>query len=311
MQWRFLILFVVIPIYIPFLYKRCKKGAWMSVLISILSVALAVYIGLGLMLFIFQPRMIFFPRSGHDYRPEDVGLEYQSVTLTTSDGMQLDAWYIHVSNAEYTVLFCHGNAGNISHRLDTLMVFRDLGLSCLIFDYRGYGRSDGSPSEQGFYLDAHAAWNWLTQTQQIPPDKIILFGRSLGGSVAARLAADLAQQQSPPPAGLVLESCFTSVADMGKHYYPCLPVKWFVRFRFDTLNALRDIHTPVLVIHSPDDEIVPYKFGQQLYENARQPKIWASLSGSHNEGFAQDFQTYNAIWIDWIQLLKKPDITDL
>lgn len=307
MQWRFLILFAVIPIYIPFLYKRVKKGAWMSVLISILTVIAAIYLGLILLLYIFQPRMVFFPSGEHAWRPEEVGLEYESVQLTASDGVQLDAWYLPAPDAEYTVLFCHGNAGNISHRLDTLRVFQDCGLSCLIFDYRGYGRSQGSPSEKGLYLDARAGWDWLTRDRQIPPDKIILFGRSLGGSVAAQMAADLARRQSPPPAGIVLESTFTSVVDMGKHYYPWLPIRWFARFHFNTLSALKDVQSPVLVLHSPDDDIVPYKFGQKIYENAPQPKSFVQLAGSHNEGFAQDLQAYKTIWKNWIQSLKIPD----
>jgi fermentation-respiration switch protein FrsA (DUF1100 family) len=310
MPWRFLILLIVIPVYIPFLYKRFKKGRWMSVLLSILSVALAVYVGLIVLLYIFQSRMIFYPYRPHDYRPEEVGLPYQSVQLTASDGLHLDAWYIPAEEAEFTVLFCHGNAGNISHRLDTLLLFHDLGLNCLIFDYRGYGRSEGRPSEQGVYRDAHAAWDWLTEQQQIPPGRILVFGRSLGGSVAARLAADLAEQNSPPPAALVLESAFTSVTDMGKHYYPWFPIRWFARFQFDTVDAVKRVQSPILVIHSPEDEIVPFKFGQKLYESASQPKVFAQISGTHNEGFLEDFQTYKMLWRKWIQSLKKPDNQD-
>lgn len=306
MQWRFLILFIVIPIYIPFLYKRAKKGAWMSVLLSILTVVLAVYVGLALLLYIFQPRMIFFPYRDHLYRPEDVGLEYESVRLTASDGIRLDAWYIPAPDAEFTVLFCHGNAGNISHRLDSLMFFRDLGLNCLIFDYRGYGRSQGSPSEQGLYSDARAGWDWLTQDRQVPPDRIILFGRSLGGTVAANLAAELAGQKIQP-AGLALESSFTSVIDMGKHYYPWLPIKWVARFKFNAISAVQNVQSPILVIHSPDDEIVPYRLGQKLYENAPQPKKFAAISGTHNEGFMQDFQTYKTAWLDWLQFREEMD----
>lgn len=311
MQWRFVILFIVIPVYIPFLYTRFKKGRWMSVLLSILFVAAAVYIGLALMLFIFQPRMIFYPLGAHDYRPEDVGLTYLPIQLTASDGTRLDAWYIPAEGAEYTILFCHGNAGNISHRLDTLLLFRDLQCNCLIFDYRGYGRSEGRPSEQGLYLDALAAWDFLTQQQQIRPEQIILFGRSLGGAVAARLAADLTKQNSPPPAGLVLESSFTSVIDVGQYYYPWFPIRWFARFKFDTLDALKYVQSPVLVIHSPEDEIIPYKFGQKLFEAANQPKLFSRISGAHNDGFMEDFQTYKSAWINWIDILKKPDNPDL
>ena len=307
MQWRYVLLLIVLTLYIPFLYKRFKKGSRMNVIFSIVSIALAVYIGLALLLLVFQARMIFYPYRNHEYRPEDVRLYYESVELITSDGVTLDAWYIPAPDAEYTILFCHGNAGNISHRLDTLLHFRQLGLNCLIFDYRGYGRSGGKPSEQGLYLDVQAAWDWLTNQQQIPPEKIILFGRSLGGSVAAHLAAQLSSQDSPQPAGLVLESCFTSVADMGKHYYPWLPIRWFVRFRFDALAALPQVRMPILIIHSPDDEIVPYKMGKKLFKNAPQPKHFAELSGSHNEGFAENESAYQEIWENFLLNLEKID----
>jgi hypothetical protein len=304
MRQRFFILLIVMAAYIPFLYKRFAKGRWMSVLLSVFLAVAGVYFGLIVLLYLFQPRMIFCPYRQHDGRSEEVGLSYQSVQLTTSDQLRLDAWYIPAEESHFTVLFCHGNAGNISHRLDTLKIFHDLGLGCLIFDYRGYGRSEGRPSEHGLYRDAYAGWVWLTERQQVPPDRILLFGRSLGGSVAARLAVDLSRRNMPDPAGLVLESSFSSVIDMGKHYYPWLPIGWFARFKFDTVESVQSVHCPVLVIHSPEDEIVPFQLGQKIYESANQPKRFAQIRGSHNDGFMEDFQTYKRVWTHWIQFLK-------
>ncbi|MEJ5260328.1 MAG: alpha/beta hydrolase [Anaerohalosphaeraceae bacterium] len=303
---RFVLLLAAAGLYLFFLYQRFRKGRWMSVLISVLSVAAAVYVGLALMLWMFQPRLVFYPTREHDWRPEEVGLAYEPVRIHTEDGIELDAWFVPAPNASYTILFCHGNAGNISHRLDSLLLFRDLGLNCLIFDYRGYGRSGGRPSEEGMYRDAAACWKWLTEMRRIPPENIILFGRSLGGSVAANLAARLAEQTGPQPAGLVIESTFSSIVDIGRHYYPWFPVRWFARFRFDTVQAVRKVHIPILVIHSPDDEIVPFELGQKIFENANPPKQFSKISGSHNEGFLQDLQTYQTLWTEWLEQLKKP-----
>jgi fermentation-respiration switch protein FrsA (DUF1100 family) len=177
------------------------------------------------------------------------------------------------------ILFFHGNAGNISHRLDTLEIFHTLGLSTFIIDYRGYGQSEGRPSEQGTYLDAEAAWRYLVEQRQVPPERMIIFGRSLGGAVAAWLA------QAHPPRALILESTFTSLPDMAATYLPFLPVRSLARFDYNTLARLPDIHCPVLVVHSPDDEVVPYSHGRQLFEAASEPKEFLELRGGHNEGF--------------------------
>jgi uncharacterized protein len=167
-----------------------------------------------------------------------------------------------------------------------LRIFHDLGLSVLIFDYRGYGRSEGRPSEQGTYLDAEAAWVHLTVDREINPGNIVLFGRSLGGAVAARQAA------VDTPAALILESVFTSVPDLAARYYRFIPVRLLSRFRYDTLAAVRKVSCPVLVIHSPNDEIIPYENGRRLYEAAGEPKSFLALRGSHNEGFLASGSQY-------------------
>jgi fermentation-respiration switch protein FrsA (DUF1100 family) len=267
----------------------------MSVLITILTIILTVYIGLGAMLFLMQSRILYQPSRSYNYKPDDYGLKYEEVSLSTSDGESLAAWFVPAENADRTVLFCHGNAGNISHRLDTLKVFYELGLNCLIVDYRGYGQSSGKPTEAGTLIDIRTGFQWLVEEKKTPPDNIILFGRSLGGSIAASIAKDV------NPRGLVIESAFTSFDDVGSHYYPWLPVRLFSRFNYNTLEAVQQVNCPVLIIHSPNDEIIPYKFGLELFEAANEPKEFAELSGSHNNGFFNNGGLYMQIWKNWLQ----------
>ena len=178
-----------------------------------------------------------------------------------------------------TVLFLHGNAGNISHRLDSVQMFHRLGYSTLIFDYRGYGNSGGTPSEQGTYRDAEAAWRYLAEQRHIPSCRIVLFGESLGGAIAAWLAA------RQKPAALVIASGFTSVPDLAQHLYPYLPVRWLARIRYDTREYLRAVTAPVLIAHSPQDDIVPFEHGRALFAAANPPKQFLELAGGHNDGF--------------------------
>ena len=158
-------------------------------------------------------------------------------------------------------------------------MFHRLGYNTLIFDYRGYGNSSGSPSEQGTYLDAESAWAYVTQIKHEPACRIALLGESLGGAVAAQLAT------KHRPAALVLASSFTSVPDLGQQLYPYLPVRWLAHIRYDTRAYLQQAHVPLLVAHSPQDEIIPYAHGQALFAAARAPKTFLELAGGHNDGF--------------------------
>jgi fermentation-respiration switch protein FrsA (DUF1100 family) len=178
-------------------------------------------------------------------------------------------------------------------------MFNELGLNCLIVDYRGYGKSTGKPTEIGTKIDILAGLQWLIGQKGLRPEQIILFGRSLGGSIAATIAKDV------NPAGLVIESCFTSFDDIGSHYYPWLPVRLFSRYNYNTLEEVKQVKCPVLVIHSPDDEIVPYKFGQQIFAAANEPKEFEELKGTHNEGFYDNADMYKQIWQNWLEHLKQ------
>ena len=237
-------------------------------------------------LYLMQGRMIFYPVRKLAARPTDIGLQYESVSLTTGDGVKLHGWFVPVRDEKGALLFFHGNAGNISHRLDSLKIFHDLDLATLIIDYRGYGESQGTISEKGTYLDAEAGWDYLTEIKGIPPRKIIVFGRSLGAAIAAHIAG------RKKPAGLILESAFTSVPDMGARMYPYMPVRLLSRYKYDTRKALQSVTCPVLVVHSPHDDIIPYENGLQLYESARQPKRFLEIRGDHNEGFYRSGKLY-------------------
>jgi fermentation-respiration switch protein FrsA (DUF1100 family) len=261
----------------------------MNSFMNFLLVAACGYSFFLAFVYFYQPRLLFFPDIPSreiEVSPSEVGLQYESVKLVTGDNVQLDAWFIPAPQARGVILFCHGNAGNISHRLDSLLLFQELGLSTIIFDYRGYGRSQGKPSELGTYQDAEAAWQYLTQQRGFSPQEIILFGRSLGAAVASHLAAN------HKPAGLIMESCFTSVPDIASDVYPFLPARLLSKFEYNAIANLQSINHPVLIVHSPNDEIIPYKHGRTLYEAAKEPKRFLELRGGHNDGFLVTGKAY-------------------
>ena len=239
-------------------------------------------------MYVFQSRLIFYPRvptSKITATPDEIGLAYESVKIITDDGIELDGWFLPANDARGTLIFCHGNAGNISHRLDSLRIFDRLGLSVLIFDYRGYGRSGGKVSEEGTYRDAEAVWRYLIE-RNVPAETIVIFGRSLGAAIAAHLA------QRHTPAALILESAFTSVPDYAARAYPYLPARRLVRFRYSAKEYLESVKSPVLIVHSPDDDLIPFRNGRELFAAANEPKQFLEISGDHNEGFLASGATY-------------------
>ena len=237
------------------------------------------YAALVVLVYVFQDRLLFFPSRALVTSPERYGFAFESVTMPTEDGETLHGWWIPAEPERAMLLFCHGNAGNISHRLESVEVFRRLGLSVLLFDYRGYGQSTGTPSEAGLYHDGEAAWRFLTQTRGLNPDSLIVFGRSLGAAVAVDLAA------RHTPGALIAESAFTSVPDVGTRHYRFLPVRTLARNHFDNLNRIAEVTAPVLIIHSRTDEIIPFEHGQRLFEAAGPTKMFLEIKGGHNDGF--------------------------
>jgi pimeloyl-ACP methyl ester carboxylesterase len=265
-----------------------NASTWKRMVTTFIVIVVTLYLGLTLLLFLFQARFIYFPIAAWAATPARIGLPYETVTLTTSDGVDLSAWFIPAPEARHVLLFFHGNAGNISHRLTSIEQFHQLGLAVFIIDYRGYGQSEGSPTEAGTYLDAEAAWRYLIEEQGFKPSQIILFGRSLGGAVATWLA------QHRRPAALIIESTFTSVPDMAAAQFPFLPTRLLTRIRYDTYTRLPQVTCPVLVIHSPEDEIIPYSHGERLFAVAPAPKMFLKLKGGHNDGFLLSGPAYEA-----------------
>jgi uncharacterized protein len=248
-----------------------------SVLVS-LALAYAAVVAL---VFVFQSHLVYFPNVGREVgvTPQAYGLPFEAVTIATQDGEKLSAWWVPAPQFRGAVLIFHGNAGNISHRLDYLQMFHGLGYASLIIDYRGYGRSTGSPSEKGTYRDAEAAWRWLVEDRSIKAGDIVLMGESLGGAVAAWLAARV------PSRAVVLASTFTSVPDLGAQIYPFLPVRLVSRFSYDSKAALKAIKAPLLIAHSREDDIIPYSHGRALFDGANEPKEFLEMKGGHNDGF--------------------------
>jgi pimeloyl-ACP methyl ester carboxylesterase len=238
-----------------------------------------------------QRKLLFIPRAELTATPRQIGLAHEDIRLTNRLGTSIHGWWLPCDAPRFTLLFSHGNGGNLSHRLESLRIVHDLALSVLIYDYSGYGQSRGEPGEEATRADAQAAWDWLVREQGIDPRTIVLFGRSLGGAVSARLARDLATRGTSP-AGLILESTFTSVPDMGAYIYPWLPVRLLSRYRYDSTTELSGLHLPALFLHSPDDDVVPYALGRKLHDEYRGPKTFLELQGDHNSGFLVTGQGY-------------------
>ena len=253
----------------------------MEILLKLLASGGAAYAALLAALFAFQGTMLYFPGPGRESprTPAELGLAYEAVWLTTEDGVRIAAWYIPAAAARGVVLLAHGNAGSIAQRVDYAPLFQRLGYSLLLVEYRGYGRSEGQPSEAGTYADARAAWRYLVQERGYAPPRIVLAGESLGGAVAAQLATE------ESPGALVLASTFVSVPELAAELYRWLPARQLARYRYDTLGALSRVSCPVFIAHSPQDDIVPFHHAEQLFAAAREPKAFLQLAGGHNAAF--------------------------
>lgn len=281
------------------------------VLIAIL-VPFLIYIRYCIRFYRIQSYFLYSPQFGIEVKSKNKTIEHEEITYQTTDGMTIFAWYVpfipktpHAVdnpdaaaelkesvplevpvNSRGVILFCHGNAGNISQRIDSFEIFRELGFSTFIFDYRGYGKSEGKPSEKGTYRDAEGAWNYLVREKKVKPEEIIVFGRSLGGGVASYLA------KKYQPRALIIESSFTSISDIARALFPRLPSILPLRFKYNTRERLKDIHCPVLIVHSPDDLTIPFVCGKVLYETANPPKKFLPIKGDHLSGFVKSKKKY-------------------
>lgn len=245
-----------------------------------LKTALITSITIGLLLLFLryiETRTLFYPTKEITAFPDRANLEYKDVYFKTSDNIKINGWFIPCKDSKFLILFCHGNAGNISHRIGKVKFFHELGCSVFIIDYRGYGKSEGRASEAGFYKDAEAAYKYLL-SQGISTEQIIGYGESIGGAVIVDLASKDEMK------AIILDSTLTSVRDMIKSTYSFIPY-WVFSSRFDSERKIKSIKVPKLIIHSINDEIVPFQLGTKLYEAAFEPKEFLKIYGGHNSNF--------------------------
>ena len=230
--------------------------------------------------------LIFHPEKRIMETPADHKLPYETISIQTKDKVKLSGWWIPAEKQVGVVLFFHGNGGNVSYFLEPVIVWNRMGLSTLIVDYRGYGLSEGRPSEAGTYLDADAAWEYLVRDRGIDGQYIIVYGKSLGGSIATWLAQDRT------PGMLIVDSSFTSIATVAKELVPWLPSGLVLGNAYNTEAYLKKVKCPVLIIHSRNDEMISFRQGRQLFDAAGEPKELLILSGSHNGGFRLSLSLY-------------------
>jgi fermentation-respiration switch protein FrsA (DUF1100 family) len=242
--------------------------------------ALASVIAWTLILMIFEERFIFFPIKYPGGNYEQQLLKVQDCWFNAEDGVKLHGWYAGKKNSIATIVMSHGNGGNITHRIELVNNLHRAGFNVFLYDYRGYGRSEGSPSEDGLYKDARAAYRYALSLEDVDTSKIILWGTSIGGAFAVEAATHRS------PALLILESTFSSGKDIAASLWPYLPVQFLVKSRFNSSERIKDIHCPVLCIHGTNDDIIPIKLGRKLFESANEPKEFYEIrSAGHNDTF--------------------------
>jgi len=258
-----------------------------------LLVFLAVLVlGLILVPMLLEKRLIYFPFRTLEVTPKDLGLRFEDARLVTEDGVTLHGWSLPVDGSRFTVLVCHGNAGNISHRLDrAILMHARLKADVFLFDYRGFGLSQGAPDEEGTYRDARAAHRYLSTARGVPPGNLVIFGESLGAAVALQLALEV------PARALVLEAPFTSIGDMARGTVPFLPLGFLLRTKYDNLAKIGGLRTPLLVLHGDRDHTVPFAQGRRLFDAAPEPKTFFTIAGAgHNDTYLVGGDLYWRAW---------------
>jgi len=270
---------------------------WLPRLARLLVTLVLAIVLAGAGILLFEDRFLYFPTRAPvaGWRPGAWGAE--ECTFRTEDGLSLHAlWHPGKGAGKRppVVLFCHGNAGNLTHRAENVALLAERGLDVLVFDYRGYGRSEGRPSEQGLYRDAEAAWRYLVVERGIEPGRIVIFGRSLGAAVALRTALER------PAAGLIMEGAFESVPAMARHKLPFLPLWFLARNKFDNIRRVAALRVPLLMLHGEKDEMIPLRQARAVYEAAPEPKAFHMIQGaSHNDTYVVGGEGYFTIFADF------------
>lgn len=278
---------------------------WKRTLIYVTIPIIVLYFGIVGWYYVKEDSFLYFPRQGLR-STEEFDMNIETVEFHTSDDVKLVGWIVPsqtLDTSQFWLLYFHGNGGNISSRgyVAHYQALRNLGLNVFAIDYRGYGLSEGSPSEQGLYLDGRAAFDYLVKQRHISPRRIIIFGYSLGAAVAIHLASEV------DAAGLIVEGAFTSAVDVGRERYPFLPINWMMKSRFDSESRMHAVAEPSLFLHAVKDEIIPFEFGRRLFDAAREPKLFVETAGGHNTAHTADSATFYSNIAEFIQQLAQSD----
>jgi len=241
---------------------------------------------------------LYFPTRQIEANPDEVNIPYEDVYFVTEDGKRLNGWFFPGETKGDVILLCHGNGGNISHRLSKIAILKSFGYAIFIFDYRGYGKSEGSPSEKGLYIDTSSAYEYLIKNKAFNGENIVVYGESLGGACALNLA------MTKEVRGVITEGTFSSLRGMGRVAYPIIP-SFVISNKFDSLSTIEKVKAPKLIMHSVDDEIIPFSMGEELYEKAPNPKRLVRLHSSHNSAYVDSEEEYRRAIEDFLTTTKK------
>ncbi|MBN1277357.1 MAG: alpha/beta hydrolase [Deltaproteobacteria bacterium] len=268
-----------------------KKNAWITTMSNSGLMLIIVVAFLAVLFFIFYRQienfMVFYPEKALAGDPRKWGLAGEDVYFNSEDSVKIHGWFFPLEGDRPVILFCHGNAGNISHRLDNIRMLLNQNLQVLIFDYRGYGKSMGNPSEKGIYRDGLAAYDFLVKQKRIPPDRVVPFGRSLGAAVALEIALNR-QVRS-----VIIEGGFTSTREMARRMPLFLPVSFLLPANYNNIKKVTLISVPILIIHGEKDNIIPFSMGQALFNSANKPKFFVPLKkAGHNDTYSTGGNQY-------------------
>ena len=242
-----------------------------------------------------ENHFIFFPQTSFSLTPDNLHLNYKEVYFYSQDRERLHGWFFPADKDAPVILYCHGNACNISDMLEHTSLLIEKNLQVFLFDYRGYGKSTGTPSEKGIYMDAQAAYDYLVNEENIPTDKIVLFGHSLGAAAAIHIA------QKNKIRSIIIESAFTSTKDMSKKIFPFNTVSFLLPANYNNLEKIGKINMPKLIIHGQDDEIVPFEMGRRLFEASKEPKYFYPINGAgHNDASIVGGERYFKVVADFV-----------
>ena len=275
--------------------EKDKRRRYINLFFTILFVFIIAYVTLSVNIIYMERKETYHPDKDMYTTPATMGIFYEDVDLRTKDGQLINAWFMPSKDAKVTILYCHGTSGNLSDELDRINFFHTFNVNFMIFDYRGYGKSSGRPSEKGFYQDALAAYDFLISRNDVDKEKIVVIGESLGGPVAVNLCLHRKVK------ALVLESSIVSLTLIAQKLYPFLPVEILLSEKFDALSKIKNIHIPKLLVHGIDDERVSFNDALKLYYAAPQPKEFLPFRGAHNDNIYKISADYKAELVKFFQ----------